>query len=165
MRSLFLIFLCIPSVLIAQCDTKVIADEDLNAKIFQLDECFFTTAYGCDVVKNRHMFTEDLEFYHDVGGLSVSLEKFMSIVDQNFCKSQRKTQLVRKLKEGTMQVFPLKNNEILYGAVQTGEHYFYEKSGADEKRVGLAKFSHVWVIEDAKWKISRVLSYDHQPAD
>jgi hypothetical protein len=27
----------------------------------------------------------------------------------------------------------------------------------------IAKFIHVWVLENEEWKIKRELSYDHQP--
>ena len=130
-----------------------------------MDSCFFTTAYSCYAKKNRHMFTADLEFYHDVTGVTHSADEFMAIINNNFCETNRKIGLKRKVKEGSVQVFPLYNNGVLYGAVQYGEHYFFEVNTNSEKRVGLAKFTHVWIIENGFWKMSRILSYDHKPAN
>jgi hypothetical protein len=28
-----------------------------------------------------------------------------------------------------------------------------------------ASFTHLWLLEQNTWKLRRVLSYDHQPAD
>jgi hypothetical protein len=69
--------------------------------------------------------------------------------------------LRREVVEGTMHVFPLNN----YGAILTGEHVFYIlEKGKNEQLDGLAKFTHVWRFKDNKWKMHRVLSYDHGPA-
>jgi len=54
-----------------------------------------------------------------------------------------------------------------YGAIQTGEHLFYERHGAkgEEKLAGRARFAHVWALgADGKWRLSRILSFDHHPA-
>ncbi|NJN41365.1 MAG: nuclear transport factor 2 family protein [Flammeovirgaceae bacterium] len=165
MKLLLLPLLIIPLYAHAQCPTKAIDREDVFKKIAAIDSCFFATAYSCDAKNNRHLFTDDLEFYHDVTGVTHSAEEFMDIVNKNFCETTRKTGLKRLVKAGSMSVFPLYNNGTVYGAVQYGEHYFYEVYSDSEKRVGLAKFTHVWVIENGSWKISRILSYDHQPSD
>jgi hypothetical protein len=52
--------------------------------------------------------------------------------------------------------------------MEAGEHWFYERQGVrgEEKLAGKAKFAMVWVLApDGKWKLSRVLSYGHRPAN
>jgi len=51
-----------------------------------------------------------------------------------------------------------------YGAMEAGDHLFYERKGdGPEKLAGRARFSIVWAWSEGGWKLSRVLSYDHQP--
>lgn len=52
-----------------------------------------------------------------------------------------------------------------WGAMEVGDHLFYERHGATgpEKLVGKAKFAMVWVLgADGHWRVSRVLSYAHE---
>jgi hypothetical protein len=66
---------------------------------------------------------------------------------------------------GTVKTYPLRNGTVTYGMVLSGEHYFYvSEKGKPERRDGLAKFFHVWLVKDGSWKMARVISYDHGPA-
>lgn len=77
----------------------------------------------------------------------------------NLCKSEYRVR--RELVAGSLEVYPINN----YGAVEIGVHRFYETGkGQKEKLVGIAKFVHIWQKKDGEWKISRVISYDHKPA-
>ncbi len=135
--------------------------QELYKTIARLDSTFFATAYTCNPEKNSSFFTDDLEFYHDVTGPTYSLKTFMEVLDKNFCGPKDFT-LRRELVPGTMKVYVMQN----YGAVQTGEHYFYvTRRGEKETRTGIAKFTHLWEFKNGSWKISRVISYDHQPAE
>ncbi|MDH4057263.1 MAG: nuclear transport factor 2 family protein [Cyclobacteriaceae bacterium] len=134
-------------------------ETDLYRTIATLDSLMFTTLYKCNPEQNEKYFTEDLEFYHDKDGPMISRKIFMEAINKNFCGS-RNNKLRREVVPGTMKVFPLEN----YGAVQTGEHYFFETyKDNPEKRVGIAKFTHIWRKQADGWRISRVISYDHQP--
>ena len=56
-------------------------------------------------------------------------------------------------------------NGAIYGAVLSGEHYFYiNETGKTEYRDGMAKFFHVWLLKDGTWKMARVISYNHHEA-
>jgi Domain of unknown function (DUF3471) len=64
-----------------------------------------------------------------------------------------------------VKVYPLQKNGVTYGAVLSGEHYFYiNDSGKPEYRDGVAKFFHVWLLKDGTWKMARAVSYDHRDA-
>ena len=47
-----------------------------------------------------------------------------------------------------------------YGAVETGIHRFHHP-GHPEYDVGDAKFIMLWQNKDGAWKVTRVISYDH----
>lgn len=133
-----------------------------SAKLYEtladLDSALFSTVYTCNLEKNAAFFTEDLEFYHDKGGLTKSRKTFMEGLEKNFCGEQAQ-KLRRELLKGSLRVYPMNN----YGAVQIGEHRFYvTEKGQPEKLTGEAKFAHLWKLKNGEWKISRVLSYDHK---
>lgn len=133
---------------------------DLFNQIQKLDSALFSLVYNCDKEKIESFFTEDLEFYHDKGGLTTTRAAFMENQQKNFC-GERPFYLRREVVPGTMKVFPMNN----YGAVQSGEHVFYVRN-AEGKEVldGKARYTHLWKFKDGHWRLSRVISYDHGPA-
>jgi hypothetical protein len=65
----------------------------------------------------------------------------------------------RELVPGSMTVHPLKG----YGAMQMGEHRFYKlTTGKPEQLVEVGKFIDIWKQVDGRWKLYRVISYDHR---
>jgi hypothetical protein len=136
--------------------TKIIAARD--AELFKLafDEC--------DPARLRTMVTADLEFYHDKGGLTYRSGDEMVAEHAKQCEERKKpgaSRLRRELVESSLHVDPVPG----HGAMETGEHLFYQRQGdGAEKLSGRANFAHVWRLEDGVWKIARVLSYAHRPA-
>jgi hypothetical protein len=121
----------------------------------------------CDVPRFRAMLADDVEFYHDKDGFGIkSADDFVQAYRQN-CSSRTDPAAWRSRRElvaASLQVDPVPG----YGAMEAGEHWFYERQGVrgEEKLAGKAKFAMVWVLApDGKWKLSRVLSYGHRPAN
>ena len=115
----------------------------------------FNASNNCDSVTYSKFFTDDLEFYHDIGGLSVGkkieLQEFSEMCARN-------SHIRRELVKGTLEVYPIKD----YGAVEIGIHRFFHTNKEQEERPsGTYKFIHVWQFKDGQWKISRVISYGH----
>jgi len=134
--------------------------ESLEEKIAALDAQFWKAYNSCAVDNFKQFLTDDLEFYHDKGGLTKTSDKLISIVKTGLCKDPN-VKLRREAVKGSVNVYPLQN----YGAIITGEHLFYlTENGEKERLVESAKFTHVWQNENGKWRMSRVLSYDHQKA-
>lgn len=132
--------------------------DNLKTKILTLDAQFWEAYNSCSVKDFKQFLTDDLEFYHDKGGLTKTSAKLVSSVKTGLCGDPN-TKLRREVIKGTVKVYPLQN----YGAIITGEHLFYlTENGAKERLVESAKFTHVWQNENGKWRMSRVLSYDHQ---
>ncbi len=132
----------------------------LNAIILRYDSLFWQAYNACDVDKMQGFFTDDLEFYHDKGGLTTSKQSLIESMKTGLCGKEN-WRLRREAVAGTLKIFPLNN----YGAILSGEHVFYIlETGKKERLDGLAKFTHVWRYRDNAWKMHRVLSYDHGPA-
>ncbi|MEM8486551.1 MAG: nuclear transport factor 2 family protein [Bacteroidota bacterium] len=132
----------------------------LFQEIARMDSLFFEALNGCDLPKYEAFLTEDYEGYHDKAGLTTPRDREMADMEI-FCGEQRRRQPLRRaLIAGTMEVYPLHN----YGAIESGQQVFYlQINDGTEKLVGQARFTFVWKKEGDTWKLSRVLSYDHQP--
>jgi|ERR1039458_2544400 hypothetical protein len=131
--------------------------DDLTHKITALDVEFFDAYNKCDLVTFASFLAEDLEFYHDEGGLSVGRQAAVEAVKNNICGKVH-----RDLVPGTLAVYPLKG----YGAVETGIHLFCDPERTDTTGKcgdgsGVARFTTIWRNKDGDWRITRVISYDH----
>jgi hypothetical protein len=136
-----------------------VSSEKLYREIADLDHLVFEAYNSCNLTAFKTFFVEDLEFYHDKSGLILTRKKMIEILEATLCaNSEIKTR--RELIAESLEVYPLQN----FGAIEIGAHYYYQSSpGQTEKRVEMAKFTHIWQYRDNKWQITRVLSYDHQP--
>ena len=134
--------------------------KDLYAELKYMDSAVFANVYTCNAEKNETFFTDDIEFYHDKGGVTKSRKTLIGQLRNNFC-GEGKIRLRRELIKGSMKVYPINN----YGAVQLGDHRFYVTENGKEVLSGVAKFIHVWKYENGEWKISRVFSFDHNAPD
>ena len=136
-----------------------------------LDSQLFEAANRCDYEKLTAMVDENLEFYHDRGGLSLGRKVFLDSIKNNTCGV-----MIRELVPGTLEVYPIKD----YGAIEIGVHRFHhpghEKEfpaakelgmtrflnpDAPEWPVGEARFLHIWQLVDGHWRLTRVVSYGH----
>ncbi|HTV06523.1 MAG TPA: nuclear transport factor 2 family protein [Acidobacteriaceae bacterium] len=118
-----------------------------------LDTKLFDAYNHCDLATLGAMVSDDLEFYHDKTGLSVGKAPFLAAIKQNICGKVERT-----LVPGSMEVYPLKG----YGAVEIGVHRFHHPSHPEDG-VGEAKFIMIWQDKNGVWKVTRVISYDHEP--
>jgi Domain of unknown function (DUF4440) len=145
-----------PLVLLALCsmraDVQSIAQPDPLFRTIQfLDTKLFDAYNHCDLTTLGAMVSDDLEFYHDQTGLSVGKERFLAAIKQNVCGKVQ-----RELLPDTLEVYPLKG----YGAVEIGVHRFHHPGGPEDG-VGDAKFVTLWQNKNGQWKVTRVISYNH----
>lgn len=135
------------------------AIEARDAELFQL---FFQ---GCDPARLRPMLADDLEFYHDKGGLVFSNADAMVADYAKQCAERAKPDAWRSRRElvtASLIVDPVPG----HGAMEAGEHLFYERKGeGPEKLAGKALFAMVWKWDAGQWKLSRVLSYAHKASE
>ncbi len=135
----------------------------LYQTIKEIDSILFVEGFNqCRLEEMEPYIAVDLEFYHDQSGLSTSKEAFFEAIKQNICGNWAKKP-IRKLVGGSMEVFPLYQDDVLYGAIQHGVHEFYIKEADEAPYItGIAKFSHVFTLQHGVWQLKRVLSYDHR---
>lgn len=128
--------------------------QTLYDTIARMDSILFAAFNNRDLEKIKTLFTSDLEFYHDLGGVT-NYDQNMASFKKSF-ENERKVR--RELVKGSLKVYPIKD----YGAVEIGTHRFYgTEKGQQEKLGSEAKFCMVWKREGGNWKISRVISYGH----
>ena len=157
-------FLALASItmgLYAQEYTK----DDLYTVLKEKDSLLFDAAFNtCGIDILNSIVTSDVEFYHDKGGITEGREAFVGRVEEG-CKNRSINDpqpAKRILVPNSLEVYPMFNNGVLYGAIQHGVHTFEFLNEKGEYQKGdIAKFTHVWVLKDGAWKIRRELSYDH----
>jgi len=131
------------------------SQEELNKAIASLDAALFDSYNRCDLEKFASFMADDVEFYHDQGGVTLGKEKLTDSVRKNICGK-----VTRQLVPGSLQVYHMNG----YGAVEIGVHRFHHPGHEDTEAVGEAKFIHLWQYKDGAWKITRVISFDHHAA-
>ncbi|WP_188556753.1 nuclear transport factor 2 family protein [Hymenobacter glacieicola] len=127
---------------------------ELYRTIARQDSAMFAAFNRHDAAQLQTFFAEDLEFYHDKGGLA-NFEQTMQGFRNLFAQNQT-TGLNRQLVPGTLEVYPISG----YGAVETYQHRFcHVENGKDD--CGTFKNMMVWRLRDGQWKVTRVVSYGH----
>ncbi|WP_316805359.1 nuclear transport factor 2 family protein [Pedobacter nototheniae] len=127
----------------------------LFLEVAKADSLVFAAFNNCDTVGYRKFIKDDLEFYHDLGGLTVGVDNEMKSIKEMCARGNH---IRRELLKETLEVYPLKG----YGAVEIGVHRFYHTNkGQSEKLSGEYKFVQVWELTNGQWKIARVISYGH----
>lgn len=139
--------------------------EKTKAIIFHSDSLFWNAYNTCDIEKFTVFFSDDIEFYHDKGGVTNGNAAFAESFKKNLCNNPD-FRLRREVVDGTVKVYPLAKDNKIYGAIISGEHVFYvTEKGKSEYLDGRANFTHLWMLKEGAWKMTRVLSYNHHPAN
>ncbi|GAA0871874.1 hypothetical protein GCM10009117_10200 [Gangjinia marincola] len=160
MRFLVLSFFFIISIsALGQLEQNHVVYQTLKAN----DSLIFEVAFNhCNIQPMEELLSDDLEFYHDIAGVEKTKAVFINNFRNGLCGNPN-VQSRRELIPESLVVYPLKNNGVIYGAVQQGEHRFFEKVKNQPETAGsTAKFTHLWLLENDTWKLKRVISYDHQ---
>ncbi|MEZ4942234.1 MAG: DUF4440 domain-containing protein [Saprospiraceae bacterium] len=147
---------------IACLQAQMAQTDPLFISLKQQDSIFFERGFNqCDLEYLEQAVHPDLVFFHDQGGFQ-NRTVFFENVRQNLCADPNQKP-IRKLEEGSLEVYPLYNNGQLYGAIQNGVHKFYiREPGKADVPTSTAKFTHLYLLEDDKWMLREVLSFDHK---
>lgn len=139
--------------------------QKLAVTILHLDSAFWNAYNSCDTVRFKDFLADDVEFFHDKGGITMGAAALITSLNKNLC-SKVTYRLRREAVAGTVKVFPMQNGNEIYGAIITGEHLFYiTENGKPEYLDGDANFTHLWLLKNGVWKMSRILSYNHHAAE
>ena len=144
---------------------QVAKDSELFLALKKQDSIFFERGFNqCDMAYLESAMHKDLMFYHDKSGIQ-NRAKFFENTKKYICGDVTKKP-ISKVEEQTLEVFPMYDNNVLYGVIQTGIHDFYirEPNKADVL-TGKAKFTHLYLLENGKWLLKEVFSFDHQSAN
>jgi hypothetical protein len=130
------------------------ASDPLYEKMLTLDTALFDSFNKCSdpqqFTKHAAFFAKDVEFYHDLGGLTVGADGMMANTRKNVCGKFR-----RELDAASFRVYPIPG----YGAITIGTHRFCHTPTTCE---GAGEFTTVWREKDGEWQITRALSYAHR---
>ncbi|MGI9073432.1 MAG: nuclear transport factor 2 family protein [Bryobacteraceae bacterium] len=158
LRKVQLVLLLL-ALFVAQVDAQTIpalenikSQPELDKAVASLDEALFDSYNHCDLAKFAAFFVDDVEFYHDQGGVTLGKQELTNSIKKNICGK-----VTRELVPGTLQVYHMKG----YGALEMGVHRFHHPGHDDTEPVGEGKFIHLWQYKGGAWKIMRVISYDH----
>ena len=122
--------------------------KELYAKIVHMDSVLFNAYNSCDMETQGKIFSDNLEFYHDKGGLMTSKKDVLDAIKRNICGK-----VTRVLVAGSIEVYPIAG----YGAVEIGLRRFINHAeGNSESKPD--KFICVWQQKGDTWQVTRVIS-------
>ncbi len=121
----------------------------LHDTITYMDSLFFDTYNHCRLAVFDSLISEDIEFYHDRGGLTTSKKELLLSLKNNICGK-----VTRELLPGSIEVHPIPK----YGAVQMGAHRFFNNQEKNPPPSLFSKFVHTWHNQNGKWQLTRVIS-------
>ncbi|HRN61453.1 MAG TPA: nuclear transport factor 2 family protein [Luteimonas sp.] len=126
-------------------------DSELYRIVAGLDAQLFDAYNRCDLDAFRALLADDLEFYHDQGGLMLGADAVTEATRKHICGKVR-----RELVPGTLEVDRIEG----YGAIELGSHRFCELES--EHCMGIARFVQVWKRDGDSWKATRIISFGHR---
>jgi hypothetical protein len=135
--------------------TSAAAPRDpLYLKMLALDAAMFDSFNRCaepaQLEKHAAFFDENVEFYHDRGGVEWGADAVIEATRKNVCGKFR-----RELDVASYRVDPIPG----FGAMTFGTHRFCHTPTTCE---GVAEFAMVWKQTGDEWKVTRALSYGHR---
>jgi hypothetical protein len=122
--------------------------KELYAAIVHMDSVYFNAYNSCDMETQARLYSDNIEFYHDKGGLSTSKQDLLDAIKKNICGK-----VTRELVQGSIEVYPIAG----FGAVEIGLHRFINHAEGD-LRSKPDKFIVVWQQKNDQWQITRVIS-------
>jgi hypothetical protein len=126
-------------------------DHQLYETIVKLDSTFFGAYNTCgtNLAKYGAFFSENIEFYHDQGGLMTSKQDIIDATKRNICGK-----VTRELVKGSIEVYPIKD----FGAIEIGLHKFHNNQEPIGTPSKIGRFMVIWENKNNEWKITRVIS-------
>ncbi|WP_343485884.1 nuclear transport factor 2 family protein [Allomuricauda sp. d1] len=129
-------------------NAQVSNDSELHKKVVALDKELFDAYNNCDMETQAKLMDEDLEFYHDMGGLSTSKSDVLKSIEENICGK-----VTRQLVEGSIEVHQIPG----FGAVEIGMHRFFNKQEPNATSKA-SRFITLWRNNGSNWTTTRVIS-------
>lgn len=128
---------------------KTSASDELYNTLYALDQRFFEAYNTCDMDTQSKLLAEDIEFYHDQGGLSTSKEEILKATKENICGK-----VTRALVPGSLEVSPIAG----YGAAIVGLHTFKNNAEPAGTKSKENRFAAIWKETNGQWQMTRIIS-------
>lgn len=119
----------------------------LHDTIATLDSIYFNTYNTCNLALMDTLMAEDMEFYHDRGGLMTSKQDFLLSIRKNICD-----QVTREPAPGSIEVYPIHG----FGAIELGYHRFYNHK--EKTASPYSKYIIIWRRSNGRWQMTRIIS-------
>lgn len=133
---------------------ELVPRQQLIAEITEADRELFEAFQTCDVQKYGRMLSRDVEFYHDRTGRTGYDENLGAL--RNRCHGG--IQLRRELDAASLVIDAVPG----FGAIEAGTHRFYARQPDGSERLdATARFTNVWTKASGRWRVIRIVSYDH----
>lgn len=125
-------------------------DPALYKTIVAMDSVFFDAYNNCNLKLEKYasMYADNIEFYHDRGGLSSVKKDIVESTRQYVCGK-----VTRELQKGSIEVYGIPG----FGAVEFGFHCFHNNQEPNAPS-HMARFMIIWENKNNDWKLSRVVS-------
>lgn len=127
----------------------------LNQTALEADTSFFKAYNECDIATLSSRVDDNLEFYHDQGGVTNGKAAFLESIQKYVCGKAE-----RRLVSESFQVFEMKG----IGFLTQGEHTFCNKietPNCKDETNGIGKFFMLWTKTDRGYVLTRVFSFEH----
>lgn len=134
------------------------ADHDEQA-VRAADGHFWQAYNACDFDAMGGFFTDDVEFYHDVTGLTAGKAAVLDSLRKGPCATAS-MRLRREAVAASVRFDGLAGGFALL----SGTHrFFVTDAGKPERLDGQAGFTTLWQSVGGQWRMRRVFSYAHGP--
>lgn len=142
----------------AQASHVAPAPADAEAGVRAADTAFWAAFNACDAAAMARYLAKDVEFYHDMTGLTRSRRAVVESMMKGPCGSPD-LRMRRQIVAGA-KFDPVPG----YGGVLSGDHDFYATRGAGRETLATrARFVAVWRYDPDGWRMTRILSLAHVP--
>lgn len=124
-------------------------DLELYNAIVSMDSSFFQAYNNCDLDKQAAIYSDDIEFYHDKGGIMTVKQEILDSTKKHVCGK-----VTRELVEGSIEIYPIKD----FGAIEIGLHKFHNNTEKEGTVSHASKFIIFWKNDNTNWTITKVVS-------
>lgn len=124
-------------------------DLELYNSILRLDSIFWESYNSCNMSLQSEFYSDNIEFYHDEGGLITSKQLILDATESSVCGHIR-----REPVKGSIEIYPING----FGAIEMGLHTFHRSSDMENISSRPGRYIIIWKQQGSEWKISRVIS-------
>ena len=133
-----------------ETEYKYVPDNlELYNTIVAMDSTFFQAYNTCNLDKQAAIYSDNIEFYHDKGGLMTVKQDLIDGTKNNICGK-----VTREVVKGSIEVYPIKD----FGAIEMGLHKFHNNTEKEGMPSHSSKFIIFWKSNNNIWTITKVVS-------